>query len=156
MPVPLTRAQLWAAWINNYLDWMIYGTIFVFAGIPIYYTLTYAMPAHLSLTILAYFTALRVPLRYRRYAHPVLVASPMIMIIIYVMALIHGQTFGEGLRAYRTNTRYIQLFQGITTPKPGAGDFLSSVLDVSIISLALPMYQYRTELKRSVGPLRFP
>lgn len=154
IPVPLTRAQVWAAWIHSYLDWIMYGTMFIFIGIPIYYTADYAMPAQLSLTILAYFAALTVPLKYRRYLHPVLVASPIIMIVIYIMALIHGQTFCDGLRAYRTGTRYIQLFKGVTAPKPGAGDFLSSVLDVSIISLALPMYQHRNELKRSVCPPR--
>ncbi|KAF2098844.1 hypothetical protein NA57DRAFT_66125 [Rhizodiscina lignyota] len=155
-PVPLSRAQLWAAWINTYLDWLVYSTLFVFIGNPVYYAANYAMPAQLSLTILAYFTALTVPPRWRRYFHPVLVASPIIMIAIYIMALIHGQTFGDGLRAYRTNTRYIQMFQGVTNPKPGAGDFLSSVLDVSIISLALPMYQYRAELKRSFFPIIIP
>lgn len=31
---------------------------------------------------------------------------------------------------------------------PGAGDVFSSVLDVSIVALALPMFQYRNELRR--------
>lgn len=158
-PVPLTRAQRWAAWLNVYFDWIIYGIIFVLIGLPVYYAANYAMPAQLSLTVLAYLVALTVPPNWRRYVHPVVVTSPIIMIVIYITALIHGQTFGDGLRAYKTGTNYLKLLSGESDPRPGAGDFLSSVLDVSIISLALPMFQYRDEMKRSVrvsitiGPL---
>lgn len=149
-PLPLTRAQRWAAWLNVYFDWIVYGLIFALIGLPVYYAADYAMPAQLSLTVLAYLTALTVSPRWRRYVHPVMVSAPIIMIVVYIMALVHGQTFGDGLRAYKTGTNYLKLFRGESDPRPGAGDFLSSVLDVSIISLALPMFQYRDEMKRSV------
>jgi hypothetical protein len=91
---------------------------------------------------------------WRRFLHPALVASVITIAGIYILTACHGQDFIDGLHEYRTRTNYLQLFSGKSgLPKPGAGDFLSSVLDVSIVALAMPMYQYRAELKRSVSPL---
>lgn len=39
---------------------------------------------------------------------------------------------------------------------PGAGDVFGSVLDVSIVALALPMFQYRQELKRHFTAIIIP
>ena len=77
-------------------------------------------------------------------------ASVITIVGIYILTACHGQDFTQGLLEYRTRTTYLKLFGGVSTPKPGAGDVLSSVLDVSIVALAMPMYQYRNELKRSV------
>lgn len=59
------------------------------------------------------------------------------------------------MEQYRTHTAYIQYYFG---PKndlspPGAGDLLAAVLDVSIVALAIPMFNYRAELKRHVQTL---
>lgn len=150
--LPLTRAQTWATIVNARIDVYTYTVILFLVGLPVYLVTNYAMPAQLSLNILAYFLALELPPTWRRFLHPALVASVITVSGIYVLAVCRGDDFRDGLLAYQTKTRYQQLFAGKTNlPKPGAGDFLSSVLDVSIVALALPMYQYRQELKRSVS-----
>lgn len=57
-----------------------------------------------------------------------------------------------GLEQYRTHTAYILYYFGPRNnlPPPGAGDLLAAVLDVSIVALAIPMFNYRAELKRHV------
>jgi len=59
-----------------------------------------------------------------------------------------------GLKEYRTQTPYIQYVFGPreNLPPPGAGDLLATVLDVSIVALAIPMFNHRAELKRHVSP----
>jgi LrgB-like family len=149
---PVTRAEKWAAMVGARLDLYTYAFLFVFVSLPVFFTSGYAMPAQLTLNILAYFGALALPTPWRKVMHPALVTSILTIVGIYVLSMIHGQEFDVGLREYRTNTKYQQLFAGKTgLPKPGAGDVLSSVLDVSIVALALPMYQHRQELKRSVS-----
>ncbi|KAI9873169.1 MAG: hypothetical protein M1830_000753 [Pleopsidium flavum] len=151
-PLPLTRAQKWAAVINRNLDTYTYSTLFLLIGIPIYYANGYAMPLHLTLNILAYFAALSLPARYKRVLHPVLVSSALTILGIWVLAVCRRESLHEGLRAYSTKTRYLQLWNGAGKKeglrRPGAGDVFGSVLDVSIVALALPMFQYRNELKR--------
>ncbi|KAI5246694.1 hypothetical protein E4T42_06310 [Aureobasidium subglaciale] len=145
---PLTRAQRWAAFVSVNFDMLTYGASFFFVGIPIYYGAGYAMPVQLSLNVVFYFAALRLPPRYKTYLHPVLVSSALTILGIWVLALIRRDTLKDGLRAYTTNTKYTQLWdneQGLKPP--GAGDMFGSVLDVSIVALSLPMYRYRNELK---------
>jgi putative effector of murein hydrolase len=150
---PLTRAQQWATIINTRIDIFTYLAVFFLVGLPVYLTTGYAMPAQLPVNILAYFLALELPVIWRRFLHPALVASVITIAGIYILTACHGQDFTDGLHEYRTRTNYLQLFSGKPgLPKPGAGDVLSSVLDVSIVALAMPMYQYRAELKRSVSP----
>ena len=151
-PLPLTRAQKWAAIVNVNLDIITYGFIFLFIGLPIYYSTGYAMPLQLALNVLAYFAALALPARWRRFLHPVLVSSVITIVGIWVLALFRHDSLRGGLRVYSTKTRYLQLWDGQkNSPRPGAGDVFGSVLDVSIVALALPMFQYRKELKRHVS-----
>lgn len=153
--LPLNRAQEWATIVNARIDVYTYMIILFLIGLPIYLAMNYAMPAQLSLNVLAYFLALELPPNWRRFLHPALVASVVTICGIYILAMCRGDDFHDGLLAYQTKTKYQQLFSGKTNlPKPGAGDFLSSILDVSIVALALPMYQYRQELKRSVRDFR--
>jgi hypothetical protein len=150
-PVPLTRSQKWATFLNANLDIITYAIVFIFIGIPIYYATGYAMPAQLTLNILAYFAALALPAKYKRFLHPVLVASFITVFSIWILALIRQQSLHDGLKAYSTKTRYINLWDGQKGLRdPGAGDIFSSILDVSIVALALPMFNYRHELKRHV------
>ncbi|MCJ1411319.1 hypothetical protein MMC19_005407 [Ptychographa xylographoides] len=147
--IPMTHPQEWAAWLNVHLDMLTYLTIFLFVGIPIYSTTGYAMPIQLSLNIIAYFTALALPLHWKRFLHPVLVSSAITIIGIWILALCRHETLEEGLQAYSTKTKYLQLWSGEKSlPMPGAGDIFGSILDVSIVALALPMFQYRKELQR--------
>ncbi|KAI8627111.1 LrgB-like family-domain-containing protein [Xylariaceae sp. FL1651] len=113
VPVLYPRAIRCAAIIPGRLDLIIYAMLFVIVGIPVFYTVGYAMPLQLTFSVLTYFTAMSLP-----------------------------QTWRE----YRTGANYLKLWDG-THQLPGSGDIFSSVLDASIVSLALPMYQYRRELK---------
>lgn len=107
------------------------------------------MPLHLTFTILAYFAAMAIPPRWRQYLHPVLVSSLVTVLGIWVLGLARGQDLKATLTAYRVGLKYLQLWEGVQRhgKLPGAGDLLGSVLDVSIVSLALPMFRYRRELK---------
>lgn len=157
-PLPPSRAQVWATIANHYLDTITYAIFFVFIGLPIYYAHDYAMPAHLSLSILTYFAALSIPPKYKRFLHPVLVSSAFTILGIWILTLSHHSTLHAALTSYTTKTRYLQLFngRGPHLPPPGAGDIFSSILDVSIVALALPMFQYRNELKRHFPSIVLP
>lgn len=148
----LTRAQIWAAFINQNLDTCIYATLFCI-GVPVFFATGYSLPAVLPLNVLAYFVALRLPPQWRRFLHPTIISSIITITGIWILATIHGDTFNQALQAYQTKTRYIHLLSGQKgLPKPGTGDIFSSILDVSIVALALPMFQYRHELKKQVNP----
>ena len=150
-PPPPTRAEIWTAFMVANLDTSIYAALFVFVGLPVYFVAGYPMPIHVLLNVLAYFAALALPLRFKRFLHPVLVSSAITVLGIWVLALCRGKDLRHGLDSYSTKTTYIQIFKGTKgLPRPGAGDVFGSVLDVSIVALALPMFQYRSELKRHV------
>ncbi|KAK4977375.1 hypothetical protein LTR66_010746 [Elasticomyces elasticus] len=156
-PPPLSRAQRWAALINVHLDTIVYSAFFVLIGFPVYYALDYAMPIQLTLNVLCFFTALSLPARWKRYLHPVIISSGLTIIGIWILALMHRQSLDDGLRPYKTGTRYTQLWsrrRGLQ--KPGAGDVFGSILDVSIVALALPMFQYRNELKNNFFAIVIP
>lgn len=145
---PLTRPQRWAAFVSLNFDMLTYGALFVLVGIPIYYGTGYAMPIQLSLNVISYFAALRLPPRYKTYLHPVLVSSAFTIVGVWILALIRRDSLDDGLKAYTTNTKYTQLWDnGQGLKPPGAGDMFGSVLDVSIVALGLPMFRYRNELK---------
>ncbi|GKT90174.1 hypothetical protein Ct61P_08024 [Colletotrichum tofieldiae] len=156
-PVPMPRAQLWAAWICGHLNWAIYASIFTFVGLPVYYAIGYAMPLHLSLILLIYFAAMSVPAHWRQYLHPVLVCSLFSVLGIWALAAIRGDSLPDTLRSFRTGANYTYLWLHTNSGRlPGAGDIFSTVLDASIVSLALPMYQYRRELKQNFVAIVLP
>ena len=157
-PPPPSRPQRWATIANLHLDSLTYFILFLLVGLPIYYSTSYTMPAHLPLSVLTYFLALSLPPRYKRVIHPVLLSSALTIILIWILALSNHSTLPASLKSYSTKTRYIQLFsgQGPHLPPPGAGDVFSSLLDVSIVALALPMFNYRAELKRHFPSIILP
>jgi putative effector of murein hydrolase len=156
-PLPLTRPQRWAAFINRNFDRLTYTIIFLFIGLPIYYATGYAMPAQLTFNILAYFSALSLPPRWRRFLHPVLVSSFITVLGIWILGLIRGEDLNEILHGYKTGTNYLDLWHGTRNlPMPGAGDIFGSVLDASIVALALPMFSYRQELRRHFFAIVIP
>ncbi|KAI9789945.1 MAG: hypothetical protein M1833_002138 [Piccolia ochrophora] len=154
-PPPLTRPQRWAAILTIHLDVFTFLIIFLFIGIPVNYSTSYSMPAHLSLSILTYLAAVSLPARSKQFLHPVLVSSALTILGIWILALTSGNSLSSGLHTYSTKTRYLQLWHPGTSslPPPGAGDVFSSVLDASIVALALPMFQYLQELKRHLPTL---
>ncbi|KAK1996832.1 hypothetical protein LX36DRAFT_722346 [Colletotrichum falcatum] len=157
-PVPMPRAQLWAAWICGHLNRLIYASVFAFVGLPLYYATGYAMPLHLSLVLLAYFAAMSTPARWRQYLHPVLVSSLFSVLGIWALAAARGDGLRDALRSFRTGANYTHLWLRAAKGggRPGAGDVLGTVLDAGIVSLALPMYQYRGELRRNLTAVVLP
>ena len=156
IPLPFTRSQRWAAFINANFDRITYALLFLFVGLPIYYTTGYAMPAHLTMNVLAYFAALALPAQWRQFLHPVLISSLITVLGLWMLGLIHGNSLDNVLHSYKTGSSYLKLLHGIKHPTPGAGDVFSSVLDASIVALALPMYNYRHELQRHFFAIVIP
>ena len=147
-PLPFTRPQRWATLINQNFDRLTWLLILLIS-LPIYYTIGYAMPTQLSFNVLAYFAALALPAQYRQFLHPVLVSSAVTIMGIWAFGALRGDILRTILLAYRSRTRYLDLWYGAHhLPLPGAGDIFSSVLDASIVALAIPMYSYRFELRR--------
>ncbi|ETS85163.1 hypothetical protein PFICI_03188 [Pestalotiopsis fici W106-1] len=146
-PLPLPRAEVWALRIVRHLDLLTYSILFLFVGLPVYYAVGYGMPMHLSFGVLMYFGATALPPSWRQYLHPVLVSSLFTVLGIWVLGLAMGHSLETTLTEYRTGAKYLELWNG-SHELPGAGDILSSVLDASIVALALPMYQYRRELRQ--------
>ncbi|KAG8631756.1 hypothetical protein KVT40_000896 [Elsinoe batatas] len=156
-PPRLSRAQQWATWMSTNLDITTYWGLFLFVGLPVYYTVGYAMPAQLGINVVCFLLALRIPAKWKTYLHPVLVSSALTIVAIWIFALIHRKTINDGLTRYTTGSRYTQLWElrrGL--PPPGAGDVFGSVLDVSIVALGLPMFQYRQELKSRFATIIIP
>lgn len=92
--------------MNVNLDILTYTAIFLFVGIPIYYSTGYVMPIQLSFNILAYFTALQLSAQWRRFLHPVLVSSLITVLGVWIFALIRGNSLDNALHAYKTGTKY--------------------------------------------------
>ncbi|TDZ14002.1 Plastidal glycolate/glycerate translocator 1 [Colletotrichum spinosum] len=156
-PLPMPRSHLWAARIRANLDMSIYAAILTFIGLPIYYATGYGMPLHLSLIILIYAAAASIPATWRQYLHPVLVSSFFSVLSIWALAAVRGDSLFATLRSFRTGANYTYLWLHTNSGKlPGAGDIFSTVLDASIVSLALPMYQYRRELKQHFVAIVLP
>jgi putative effector of murein hydrolase len=105
------------------------------------------MPMHLAVGVLTYFGAVSLPPAWRQYLHPVLVSSLFTVLGIWVLGLANGRDLTTTLTEYRTGAKYLELWNG-SHQLPGAGDIFGSVLDASIVALALPMYQYRRELRQ--------
>ncbi|KAF5027729.1 hypothetical protein F66182_159 [Fusarium sp. NRRL 66182] len=149
-PLPLPKAELWAAYISANLDVSIFVGLFFFIGIPLYYSTGYAMPVHLAVNILSWFGATAIPAKWKHYLHPVLVSSLTTVLVIWGLAAIRGDGLTPTLYAYRTGAKYIELWRNAAGDHdllPGAGDVFGTLLDASIVALALPMFQYRRELR---------
>lgn len=159
VPPAAPRARLWAAIIQRYINTITYLTVLLFIGLPIYYASGYAMPLQLTFTVLMYFVALSLPPNWKQVLHPVIVSAILTVLGLWIFGLIHKQSLASILQQYTTGNKYLQLWQHATTNKshlPGAGDILSTVLDASIVSLALPMYQYRRELVEHFAAIIVP
>ncbi|KAK7953941.1 Plastidal glycolate/glycerate translocator-like protein [Apiospora saccharicola] len=146
-PLPLPRAKQWAVIVAAKLDIITYLLLFILVGIPVYYSTGYAMPIQLTFSILTYFGSLALPPTWRQFLHPVLVSALFTVLGVWVIGLTIGRDLDSTLREYKVGANYARVWNG-SHQLPGAGDMFSTVLDASIIALALPMYQYRRELKQ--------
>lgn len=115
------------------------------------------MPVQLTFNILAYFAALSLPPNWKQFLHPVLVSSAITVLGTWSLGLIRGDSLDDVLDVYKTGTNYLSLWHGEKhIPMPGAGDVFGSILDASIVALALPMYNYRHELQRHFFAIIIP
>ncbi|CAK7210462.1 hypothetical protein SEUCBS140593_000832 [Sporothrix eucalyptigena] len=147
-PTPLARADRWAEWLSSHSDSLLFASVSLFVGLPLYYTTGYAMPLQLSVNILMFFGAMSLPPSWRQILHPVLVSAFSTLLVIWLLGRVHGDGLFTTLDKYRPGNTYLVLWESSPSSlMPGAGDMLASALDASIVSLALPMYQYRYELK---------
>lgn len=160
--------------VTNHIDWVLYLGLFC-VSLPFYYisSIHVMLPYHLGLTILAYYVALLIPVRWpqlRKFAHPILISTGEILFVCFIGSLIyhHGKPKGflDDLRYYKTGKTYLNLFSGralidagetnnnkvnpTAAPQwPGCGDILSSLMDISIVSLSLPMFTHRKDFVRN-------
>lgn len=161
-PVPAPRPERWAALLISHMDFTTFGLLFLFVGIPVYYSTGYTMPLHLTINVLAFFAASSLPSRWKTYLHPVLVSSLITVLVIWAFAATAGSSLTSTLHQYRTGAKYIQLWRQASHPSgqaallPGAGDMFSTLLDASITALALPMFQHRRELRTHWAALIIP
>ncbi|KAL1614342.1 hypothetical protein SLS54_009837 [Diplodia seriata] len=148
--VARTRSRKVAGFMLKNLDVCIYLSLFLVIGLPVYYTTGYTMPLFLSFNVLMFFMANAIPPKIKRFAHPVITTALFSVLGIWALSRTQGTSLSTGLHLYRTSTSYLAYFRGTRgLPLPGAGDVLASLLDASIVSLALPMYQHRRELAAS-------
>ncbi|KAG7925645.1 hypothetical protein KL925_004055 [Ogataea polymorpha] len=134
--------------VLEWIDFFIYGLLFI-AGIPVYLVTGYEMPVQLATAVLLFRACLFIPAKLRRFLHPILISFALCLLVYYILSLIKGQNYFTCIRHYKTGRTYLTLFDSKTYPDwPGAGDFLLSLMDISIVSLSLSMYKYRGDLKR--------
>ena len=165
--------------ITNYIDWILYSLLFIIS-LPLYYipSIHTYLPYHLSITIISYYIALLIPQKYpitKKFAHPIIVSTGLILFICFIGSLIYHHNSPKGflddLKFYKTGKNYLNLFTGITlnnnskstlvpsdnptsTPQwPGCGDFLSSLMDVSIVALSFPMFTHRKDFIKNASIL---
>lgn len=179
---PNENQQKIILFITEYIDWILYSTLLL-SSIPFYYVTAVRtfLPYHLALTILSYRVALLIPEKWpltKKFAHPILISTGMILFICFIGSLIYhrgkpGGFLGD-LMFFKTGRTYLYLFdRGITldsgkytslrpenytaTPRwPGCGDVLASVMDVSIVALSLPMFTHRRDFIKNFWILMPP
>jgi putative effector of murein hydrolase len=152
---PLSRTQKLATILTAHLDTITYNVLF-FISLPVLYKTGYTLPSHLTLTILSFFAALSVPSKYQRIAHPVLSCAGLTIMGVYILSAPIHIPFKAAIKTYRTHTTYLSLFRHEASALPGAGDVFASLLDVSIVALALPMYSHRRTLLQHLPLILLP
>ncbi|CAK7899231.1 hypothetical protein CAAN3_04S05138 [[Candida] anglica] len=176
------NAQRITIFLTKYIDWTLYCTLFV-VSLPLYYVTSIHtfLPYHLGITILSYYLALLIPQKWpqlKKIAHPILISTAEILFVCFIGSLIYHngkpKGFIDDLKFYKTGKNYLNLFNGksmaesgkiigkmtddytATSLWPGCGDVLSSLMDISIVSLSLPMFTHRRDFVRNFWVLMPP
>lgn len=153
----MEKKRRWRPWLLKNIDQLTWLSLFLVIGLPVYYATGYTMPIFICINILCFQAANAVPPKIKRIAHPVLVCALFSILLIWGFSVSRGLTLYGGLNLYKTGTSYMNYLRGASgLPRPGAGDILASLLDASIVSLAMPMYQYRRELRHYFASIFLP
>lgn len=154
---PTEDKRRWRSQLLRNIDHLTWFALFLVIGLPIYYGTGYTMPIFICINILCFQGANVVPPKIKRIAHPVLVCALFTILLIWGFSVSRDLTLFEGLNFYKTGTSYMDYLRGARgLPRPGAGDILASLLDASIVSLAMPMYHYRRELLHYFASIFLP
>lgn len=148
------RPKKIAAWIAAQFDYLVYWTLFI-VGLGVYFGTSYAMPVQLATLALAFKYALLIPAKYKVFLHPILICAGISIFVYFLLARLYGEPLDNILHRFKTGRNYLTLFSK-TDVLPGAGDVISTLLDTSIVVLAIPMYNYRSDLKHNFVPLTVP
>lgn len=151
------KKRHWRSSLLKNIDRLTWLSLFLVIGLPVYYATSYTMPIFICINILCFRGANAVPPKIKRIAHPVLVCALFTILLIWGFSVSRGLTLFSGLELYKTGTSYMEYLRGAPgLPRPGAGDILASLLDASIVSLAMPMYQFRRELRHYFASIFLP
>jgi putative effector of murein hydrolase/putative effector of murein hydrolase LrgA (UPF0299 family) len=143
----ICRCRSWLLRNIGHLTWF---ALFLVVGLPVYYGTGYTMPIFICINILCFQGANAVPPKIKRIAHPVLVCALFTILLIWGFSVSGDFTLYQGLSLYKTGTSYIDYLRGARgLPRPGAGDILTSLL-------AMPMFQYRRELRHYFASIFLP
>lgn len=177
-------SQKTTIFVANYIDWFLYLLLFL-VSLPFYYvsSIHVMLPYHLGLTVIAYYLALLIPMKFpklKKFAHPILILTAEILFVCFIGSLIYHKGSPKGflddLRFYKTGKNYLNLFSGKAlydngekVPQkfldehftseplwPGCGDILSSLMDISIVSLSLPMFTHKKDFIKNFWVLMPP
>jgi putative effector of murein hydrolase len=145
----MNREKKIAQFFNKHFDLLVFTVLFIVA-LPIYYAVGYEMPLQLDIAIFTFLFMIKVPPpNWKKYLHPVLCSVGLSWFFYFLFAIMKGQNFLDSLTEYKTGITYLKLFNHRTSDSPpGAGDVFATLMDVSIVSLSIPMYTYRMDLKR--------
>lgn len=154
---PTEKKRRLRSWPLKNIDPLTWLSLFLVIGLPVYYGTGYTMPLFLCINILCFQGANAVPPKIKRIAHPVLVCALFSILFIWAFSVSKGLTLYSGLNLYKTGNSYMDYLRGASgLPRPGAGDILAGLLDASIVALAMPMYQYRRELRHYFASIFLP
>ncbi|KAI8971917.1 LrgB-like family-domain-containing protein [Mycotypha africana] len=103
---------------------------------------------YLTMTILLYSAACRMPARIRMIVHPIIFTATCVMAGIAYFERVKGFDIKHGVRLYKSGITFIGLVEKTHVGWPGGGDVLGAAMDVSIISLAFNVYKSRPESLR--------
>ncbi|KAI8062160.1 LrgB-like family-domain-containing protein [Gongronella butleri] len=103
--------------------------------------------SQLPLTVLIYVAMMKLPAKFRLVIHPIISTTAICMAVLPFLYVIKTGDYSANvakaaISAYYTNRiSFYSLIEGTQIGWPGAGDILSSAMNVAIVSLALTVYQ---------------
>ncbi|ORX49912.1 hypothetical protein DM01DRAFT_1338046 [Hesseltinella vesiculosa] len=107
----------------------------------------FSIVSQVTLTVLVYVAGTKLPLKVRMILHPIIITTAVMLAALtylYIVKadVIYPNAAKAAVSAFYTNRiSFYSLIEGSAVGWPGAGDILSSAMNVAIVSLALTVYQ---------------